>query len=62
MIRSSRGEAFEIAYRGGCVMGFTLVSLSLLVLVALIVVYKSKINTIYIILLFLFAAKTIHEI
>jgi inorganic pyrophosphatase len=37
----SRGHAFEIAYRGGCVMGFVLVSLSLLVLVGLIMLYRA---------------------
>jgi Na+/H+-translocating membrane pyrophosphatase len=40
--RYTRGDAFEIAYRGGCVMGFVLVSLSLLVLMGLILVYRGK--------------------
>jgi H(+)-translocating pyrophosphatase len=35
------GEAFKIAYYGGCVMGFMLVSISLFVLISLILVYRS---------------------
>jgi Na+/H+-translocating membrane pyrophosphatase len=43
--RYSRGDAFEIAYRGGCVIGFVLVSLSLLILLFLILIYKSFLIT-----------------
>ena len=32
-------EAFEVAYRAGCVMGFALVSFALLVLTILLAVY-----------------------
>lgn len=32
---------FQVAYRSGCVMGFSLVSLGLLVLLVLIVIYKA---------------------
>ena len=35
-------RAFNVAYRGGMVMGFCLVSLALFVLLAIILVYKSK--------------------
>lgn len=40
----SLGMAFKVAYRAGCVMGFTLVSVSMLVLLILITVYKSMLN------------------
>jgi inorganic pyrophosphatase len=36
--------AFDTAFRGGCVMGFVLVSLALAILCILIVVYKSMRN------------------
>ena len=36
----SLGRAFKTAYRAGCVMGFTLVSVSMMVLMVLIIVYK----------------------
>lgn len=39
--KKSLGQAFKVAYRAGCVMGFTLVSVSMLVLLILINVYKS---------------------
>jgi len=35
-------EAFKVAFKGGCVMGFCLVSLSLLVFTVLIYVYQCK--------------------
>jgi len=34
-------SAFNVAYRAGCVMGFTLVSLGLLVLTLIIIVYQN---------------------
>lgn len=34
-------EAFRTAYRGGCVMGFALVSIGLFVLLILILIYKA---------------------
>lgn len=39
--KTSLGSAFKTAYRAGVVMGFTLVSISMLVLLALILVYKN---------------------
>lgn len=39
--RFSLGKAFKVAYRAGCVMGFTLVSISSMVLMVLILVYQS---------------------
>ena len=39
--RHSLDEAFNVAFRGGLVLGFTLVGLALLVLVLLIIGYKS---------------------
>lgn len=39
--QKSLGSAFKTAYRAGCVMGFTLVSISMLVLLILVTVYKS---------------------
>ena len=36
--------AFDIAFRGGCVMGFALVSLALAILCILIIVYKNMRN------------------
>lgn len=41
----SLGEAFKVAYQGGCVMGFLLVSLSISTLMALIHVYKNHFIT-----------------
>jgi inorganic pyrophosphatase len=38
---TSLGDAFQCAFRAGCVMGFSLTSLGLLVLVILIAVYDS---------------------
>jgi Na+/H+-translocating membrane pyrophosphatase len=35
-------KAFCVAYEGGCVMGFCLVSLALFVLLSIIYFYKSK--------------------
>lgn len=40
MARSSLGAAFNTAYRAGCVMGFALVSCSMLILLILILLYK----------------------
>lgn len=39
--QKSLGGAFKTAYRAGCVMGFTLVSISMLVLLILTLIYKS---------------------
>jgi len=39
--RYSLDRAFNVAFRGGLVLGFVLVGLALLVLVVLIIVYKS---------------------
>ena len=39
------GEGFRIAYHGGCVMGFCLVSISLLTLLGLIMIYKRHLIT-----------------
>lgn len=39
--KNSLGSAFKTAFRAGCTMGFTLVSLSMLVLLILIMVYKN---------------------
>lgn len=38
--REKMYEAFNAAFRGGCVMGFCLVSISLMVLCSLIIIYK----------------------
>lgn len=38
---TSLQTAFVVAFRGGCVMGFILVSLALAILTALIVIFKS---------------------
>lgn len=38
--RNSLGSAFTTAYRAGCVMGFVLVSCSMLILLILMLVYK----------------------
>lgn len=40
--KTSLGAAFKTAYRAGCVMGFTLVSISSLVLLVLILIYKNN--------------------
>lgn len=40
--KNSLGSAFKTAYRAGCVMGFTLVSISMLVLLTLILIYKNS--------------------
>lgn len=42
--KTSLGNAFKTAYRAGCVMGFTLVSISMLVLLFLILIYKSSMS------------------
>ena len=42
--KDSLSNAFNIAYRAGCAMGFALVSLGLLVLLALITVYKRMLD------------------
>jgi inorganic pyrophosphatase len=39
---SSLQSAFNVAFRGGCVMGFCLVSLALMVLTILIIIYKGN--------------------
>jgi Na+/H+-translocating membrane pyrophosphatase len=39
------GEGFRVAYHGGCVMGFCLVSISILTLMGLILIYKSYLIT-----------------
>lgn len=38
--KTSLGSAFKTAYRAGVVMGFTLVSVSMLVLLTLIILYR----------------------
>ena len=38
--RNSLGSAFNTAYRAGCVMGFVLVSCSMLILLFLMLLYK----------------------
>lgn len=38
--QKSIGSAFKTAYKAGCVIGFVLVSLSMLVLLIIILVYK----------------------
>jgi Na+/H+-translocating membrane pyrophosphatase len=40
MAQSSLEEGFKVAYRAGCVMGFFLTSLGLLVLTILIAIYR----------------------
>lgn len=40
----SLGAAFKVAFRAGCVMGFTLVSVSMMILLILILVYKNTLN------------------
>lgn len=42
--KTSLGSAFKTAYRAGCVMGFTLVSISMLVLLFLILIYKNSMS------------------
>jgi inorganic pyrophosphatase len=42
--KNSLGSAFKTAYRAGCVMGFTLVSISMLVLLTLILIYKNSMS------------------
>lgn len=39
--KKSLGCAFKTAYRAGCVMGFTLVAVAMIVLLVLIIVYKN---------------------
>ena len=39
--RHGLDRAFNVAFRGGLVLGFTLVGLALLVLIILIIIYKS---------------------
>jgi Na+/H+-translocating membrane pyrophosphatase len=38
--KNSLGSAFKTAYRAGCVMGFVLVSVSMVILLLLILLYK----------------------
>ncbi len=40
--KESLGKAFKTAFRAGCVMGFTLVSISMMVLMIVILVFKQK--------------------
>lgn len=40
----SLGAAFKVAFRAGCAMGFTLVSVSMIVLLFLIHIYKNMMN------------------
>lgn len=42
MAIDSLADAFKTAFRAGCVMGFSMISLSLLILLTLLEVYKSK--------------------
>lgn len=42
--KTSLGCAFKTAYRAGVVMGFTLVSISILVLLILILIYKNSLG------------------
>jgi Na+/H+-translocating membrane pyrophosphatase len=42
--KTSLGAAFKCAFRAGCVMGFTLVSVSMIVLLIIIHVYKNMMN------------------
>lgn len=42
--KTSLGAAFKTAFRAGCVMGFTLVSVSMIVLLILIEIYKKMMN------------------
>ena len=42
--KKSLGSAFKTAYSAGCVMGFTLVSVSMLVLLILINIYKGMMD------------------
>lgn len=42
--KKSLAAAFRVAFRAGCAMGFALVSLGLLVLMLLILIYKSLRN------------------
>jgi len=38
--KHSLGRAFKTAFRAGCVMGFTLVSISIMVLMVIILIFK----------------------
>lgn len=40
--KHSLGRAFKTAFRAGCVMGFTLVSISMMVLMVIILVYQGN--------------------
>jgi H+-translocating diphosphatase len=40
--KESLGRAFKTAFRAGCVMGFTLVSISVMVLMGVILIYKDE--------------------
>lgn len=42
--RHSLGRAFKAAFRAGCVMGFTLVSISVMVLTVIILLYQKSFN------------------
>lgn len=40
----SLAEGFKVAYRAGCVMGFTSVGLSLSILLSLMIIYQKVMN------------------
>ena len=42
--KHSLGRAFNCAYRAGCVIGFTIVSISMMVLMIIILIYKDMFN------------------
>ena len=44
---TSLAEAFKVAYRAGCVMGFCLSSLALMILAIMIAIYRVNIYAIY---------------
>ena len=41
--KHSLGRAFKTAFRAGCVIGFTLVSISMMVLMVIILIFKEKV-------------------
>ena len=42
--KQSLGMAFKTAFKSGCVIGFTLVSISMMILLTLILFYKMMLN------------------
>lgn len=42
--KTSLGAAFKVAFRAGVVMGFTLVSIAMMVMLLLIYIYKDMMN------------------